>query len=310
MAAGKCNPVLSFMTHAHRSKQLLKPEHELKQIRGIGPALEQILHQAGLFSLENIACMSPEDLAVLFSDVPGLSAERIAKMGWIDQARKLVGNKDSIHETVPPKNRQHSELFSIDLLIDEQNRVRRTHILHVQSLRENSWAGWDQDQLKKFILGNAIPKSILRSTRSTKKRTSLKSDHEQKKPITGDLQLANAEIHSELSTGSNWLVPEDESFTVGLTVDLRKTSISPRIPLQYLVEIYVKDLSNGSHQKIGEKKGGIQSKDLFPLKINCNSLPHGFYRLEACITVSPDLKSPSINSSLTAMTEGQVFRVN
>ncbi len=61
---------------------------DLKQISGIGPKLEHMLQKRGL-SLAAIAALSDTDAAKLDADL-GLDG-RIARDGWVAQARKLAG---------------------------------------------------------------------------------------------------------------------------------------------------------------------------------------------------------------------------
>ncbi len=299
----------------HPTEYQKKLIDDLKQIHGIGPAMEQRLNRAGIFTFAQIANLSTKELASLFLDVPGLSAERIAKIGWINQAQLMMEKEDGIDKPMPEDNSQHSALFSVDLLIDNQNHVRRTHILHVQSLKEDPWAGWNQDQLVNFILENAIVRSSQIRTETTERKPVLKIPRENAKKvdaieIQGDLYISEVEIQPKPGKVTHWLVPVNETFALGLILDMSKTSISPGIPLQYQTEIYVKNLTDGKRQNIGEDKGIIESKNLFPLMVKCNALPQGSYRLEACVILSPDMEDPNPRSRLMAMTEGKVFRVS
>ena len=61
---------------------------DLKLISGIGPKLEQMLQKRGL-SLAAIAALSDADAAKLDADL-GLDG-RIARDGWVAQAKKLAG---------------------------------------------------------------------------------------------------------------------------------------------------------------------------------------------------------------------------
>ena len=62
--------------------------HDLKAISGVGPKLEQMLQRRGL-SLAAIAALSDADAAKLDADL-GLDG-RIARDGWVAQAKKLAG---------------------------------------------------------------------------------------------------------------------------------------------------------------------------------------------------------------------------
>ena len=63
---------------------------DLKQLSGVGPALEKKLHAAGVTSFEQIASWSAKDVAAINEKIS--SKGRVEKEGWIDQAKeKLKG---------------------------------------------------------------------------------------------------------------------------------------------------------------------------------------------------------------------------
>jgi large subunit ribosomal protein L21 len=63
---------------------------DLKQLSGVGPALEKKLHGAGVKSFKQIAAWSPKDVEVINEKIS--SKGRVEKEGWIDQAKeKLKG---------------------------------------------------------------------------------------------------------------------------------------------------------------------------------------------------------------------------
>jgi predicted flap endonuclease-1-like 5' DNA nuclease len=59
---------------------------DFKQIIGIGAAIEQQLHAAGIRSYAQLAASSPAELSALL----GIPVERIARRGWIARARALA----------------------------------------------------------------------------------------------------------------------------------------------------------------------------------------------------------------------------
>ena len=63
---------------------------DLKQLSGVGPALEKKLHAAGVTSFEQIAAWSAKDVEAINEKIS--SKGRVEKEGWIDQAKeKLKG---------------------------------------------------------------------------------------------------------------------------------------------------------------------------------------------------------------------------
>ena len=61
---------------------------DLKQLSGVGPALEKKLHAAGVKSFEQIAAWSAEDVEAINEKIS--SKGRVEKEGWIDQAKEKL----------------------------------------------------------------------------------------------------------------------------------------------------------------------------------------------------------------------------
>lgn len=61
---------------------------DLKQLSGVGPALEKKLHENGVTTFAQIAAWTPEDVAAM--DEKLSFKGRIDREGWIEQAKKLV----------------------------------------------------------------------------------------------------------------------------------------------------------------------------------------------------------------------------
>ncbi len=67
-------------------------QDDLKQLSGVGPALERKLHEAGVTTFAQIAAWTPEDVAAM--DEKLSFKGRIEREGWIEQAKKLVAGKE------------------------------------------------------------------------------------------------------------------------------------------------------------------------------------------------------------------------
>lgn len=131
---------------------------DLELIRGIGPGISQRLKKAGVLTFTQLAAMSPDDVAAMVAGLAGLSAERIATQNWIGQAQELAA--EPLANVIPENgtekaNRQHYATFTVELLLDERNGVRRTRVAHVQTGFEESWATWDQERLVDYFIKQA-----------------------------------------------------------------------------------------------------------------------------------------------------------
>ncbi|NOK79085.1 MAG: hypothetical protein GFH24_608434n42 [Chloroflexi bacterium AL-N5] len=69
----------------------VKPD-DLKRIKGIGPKLEKLLHQNGIFTFETIAALTPSEVTVLDEQLEEFKG-RIVRDDWQAQARQLAEEK-------------------------------------------------------------------------------------------------------------------------------------------------------------------------------------------------------------------------
>ena len=87
--AGK--PAAAVKTQAQKDKPSeSKGADDLKQLTGVGPALEKKLHAAGITAFSQIADWSEADIAKIDEelDLKG----RIERDGWVKQAKAMAGN--------------------------------------------------------------------------------------------------------------------------------------------------------------------------------------------------------------------------
>ena len=131
---------------------------DFKLIKGIGRAMERRLHQAGIRTYTQLAGSTPAELASIFAGMIGMSVERIVQENWIGQARSLSPEPASAErqsEASPPGNGQHYATFTVELLLDDRNAVRRTRVAHVQGTSKDTWAGWQEERLIRFVAAHA-----------------------------------------------------------------------------------------------------------------------------------------------------------
>jgi hypothetical protein len=131
---------------------------DLKRIKGLGQGVETRLNQAGIFSFARLAASSPAQISELLADMIGMSPEKVQEQDWIGQARRFAAQAkadESIKISMSQEDRQRYETFSVKLLVDEGNQIRRTNIVHVQKGAEENWAGWDETRLIAFVVEHA-----------------------------------------------------------------------------------------------------------------------------------------------------------
>jgi len=66
-----------------------QPADNLKQIRGIGPALERRLHRYGIRTFEQIAALSAEELEAMAKKL-AIAPNLVQRDKWVEQAREIA----------------------------------------------------------------------------------------------------------------------------------------------------------------------------------------------------------------------------
>jgi hypothetical protein len=316
---------------------------DLQLVRGIGPALANRLNNAGIQTYTQLASMSPAKLAI---QVNGLSVKQITQQDWIGQARKLAGKKVSPKphkkETVTRTIHQHYQNFTIDFLQDENNLVRRTHVVHIQSQDADTWSGWEIEQLMDF-LGRHIGVSI-QHTRSVYKRnltsysqapnseterisskvastasqvshlpsesliTPLSTQVALSPPhvinLAGILQLCDLRVISVDSDNPISALRQNQPYRVQLSLELSKVIAPENIPLKYKTTINFKELG-GSRYLIGEGNHTVTLDNREIVSIMGSHLPPGVYRVYAYVSLTTEDQA----SALTAFLKGQLVPV-
>jgi hypothetical protein len=145
--------------HSRASNVPVSPRgDDFTLIKGIGPKIKTRLQGAGILTFAQLGALSAEEIS---SVATGLSTKRIARENWIGQARQLARKRVKRARTQPckrrspPTNRQHYATFTVELLLDEINDVRRIRCAHIQSGDQETWAGWEEARLVGFVVEHA-----------------------------------------------------------------------------------------------------------------------------------------------------------
>jgi hypothetical protein len=270
-------------------KQATQSKHEdFKQILGIGPAIEKRLHEAGILTFTQLSSKKPEELASILEDMAGLSAERIADQDWIGQARELAPEMASEPDNSPieeqVEDRQHYAVFTVELLLDQENAVRRTRVMHIQTREENAWAGWDQYRLVRFFVekeGLNIPQTAGAFASAGPYATQTGSSAS---ALAGQFNLIGLQpiSHGESET----MVWHDRPFDLQLTLDLKEVDFPKQSDIGYTIRVFAKRLGESFEHEVGTASGSITPADTIILTVGGLQLPRGVYRLEALATLT------------------------
>ena len=299
---------------------------DFKVIRGIGSSVEDRLHTAGILTYNQLADMTPREIAKILKELVGFTPERIAKQDWTGQARKYAADTDIIeadNETPVPQGQQHYAVFTLELLLDEENSVRRTKVMHVQSQKEKTWAGWDGDQLLGFFIEQAsLPFPSARIEVVTTFQAGANSESTQASQLvvkpqrqitpsgtTGRIHLLNLELHPIAHEGSKHSIRGDQPFNLRLTLDLTEVKNPANTPVRYSAVIYARGMGSYQRQVVGSSEGLILPANRIDIDVQSAGLACGVYRMDAIVLLSPPDQEPKPGSGPLAMIEGGLFQV-
>lgn len=274
-------------------------------IKGIGPAVQKRLHEANIFTFTQLASLKPKKLAKLLEDMAGFSPERITSQDWIGQANRMAikTEKTTINpSTYPINHSQHYASFTVKLLLDKDNLVRRTQVENIQNNEEiSAWAGWDIIRLSQFFKSSArlnIP--VPEYTPDSKPE---KGDQSPKKKETQDSLEKNVEVSSHMLKGIpivretqlfsnhgerlNNFVEDDEPFRVHLFLDLSEIDNPSGEKLNYQVTLFTKPFGSRSRTLAGQFEGTYAADETPEIKLQAKPLSPGEYLLEALVALRP-----------------------
>jgi hypothetical protein len=293
---------------------------DFKRIKGIGPTIEMRLHQAGILTFAQLAALTPAEIADLVPNLPGLSAEHVAEQDWLGQAQKLAAEA-TLAEPAPveasPGNRQYDVSFTVKLLLNEDNSVRRTQVVDNRSKAEEQWAGWNAGRMVTFINQQAAlrPPSVAQAIETEQVVPAAASTTESPHPATthaslgGTLHLRELQILPAGSQEPRRVLDRSLPFSVRLTLDLTEAELPGDAPLNYTAIAYAKSLRGGPRKTIGEVHSSIKPKDQLTLFVPSRPLPQGAYHVEAMVAFAQTSAQFAAEPALIAHREGGIVHV-
>jgi hypothetical protein len=255
-------------------------------VKGIGPTITSRLYATGITTFAQLAALSPADVATRLG---GPSARRISQEKWISQARSLAHKKPPAdRQAIAATNeiRQHYATFTVELLLDADNSVRRTRITQVQTEAEEAWPGWQEARLMAFVVQRAglciarpEPAYSVPAVAYTQPSSQLPSPTAGT-CLRGTLHVGEVTIVSLRSGMPLNNVRAGETFNVRVVLDLTEVETPAGAPLNCTVTIWGKKLGVKSRQRIGEARATLLSADRVPCTADAVIDSQGTYHLE------------------------------
>ena len=279
---------------------------DFQQIQGIGAAIDRRLHDAGILTYDDLAVLTPEQIAANLAGVAGLSPARIAGQDWTGQARRLAG---PAAVPLPSEPSQGYASFHIELLLDVDRSVRRTKVRHHQSRTDAAWAGWDEDRLLALLRDHIPlmapwqPKEAVDPPSMTEPETAVPpAGHPETatlskdQPATADLPSSSLRVdHLGLTRegrrSQSW-VP-GEPTAIGFTLRVDRTSTLQADTLDFTADVTASStLGDNQRWSLGTVEGAVHVDEPLSVELTGEPLPRGLYRPEAIVLIYPTNHAP------------------
>lgn len=258
---------------------------DFKDIRGISRMVELRLHGAGVRRYAELAALPEAEIA----EKARVAVQKVTEQDWRGQAVKLARQSSAVEPQrpdTPSRDHEHHEVFTVEFLLDDDNEVRQTRVVHTRSSQEASWPGWATKELLDFM----TQRCALAERPETGLLASAAGVHEPVRPPgptparAPRLRVRKLEAILLGATEPQWLLPANQPFIIRVTVDLPELDAAGEQAAEYVVSVAVKPVDGSPRQAIGEAHGRFSAPG--ELKVQSVGLHPGLYRLEAAVELA------------------------
>jgi hypothetical protein len=239
----------------------------LKAVRGIGPKVEARLRRAGITDLGHLARTPSNELAAVLEDLPGrFDADRIAREGWLAQAAALAATVPTARakETAAGARIRHN--FTVEVQLEIAGRdIVSSKVVHVQTLDEATWAGWNGSRLVAFIedrVGAAAPAPRT----ADEAAQASQSPRDQAERSVADASMAA--VHTFAMVPADDVIAEREIIAT-LTFDATALHLPPHQVGQASVDVFAHHPPPGKSILVGSRTADIVADQAVTLDIPC-----------------------------------------
>jgi len=287
-----------------------EPSDDLTRIPDLSPATGERLRRAGVRTYADLAASPPQEIARITRRSP----QRVAELDWVGHARRLAtGSPAGVDsaEATTEEDRQHYESFTVRLLLEDDNAVRRLSVKHTRTLHEEVWNGWEAAKLVDFIAEQAdVRTESAPQSKPAATASALVSAPEAETPRRRtQLQVKEVEVVSSGGGHPDLMLHANEPFTVRLTIDLARLEMEGQAPLEYGASVIAK-LPGRARRTVGEAQGkldGGTSTEVIEVHSASDGLPAGIYELSIAVR----FRDPATLQPLAfaALLDGEVLQV-
>jgi hypothetical protein len=254
-----------------------------RELKGIGPATEARLHEAGIYTWEALAAAATALAAAVrgngdtLRDIASHVAERQDEAGGQEAPR--------------PPGAEHLEAFVLRLALAGDGEPLRSTLTHVRTSAEEVWAGWTPSEVTAFVA----------------ERAGIREPEPQPEPAPPPpAEAAEPRRRAAPATRSHTVVLDAGKAIGGTTrdVDLVLTGTPTAGPGRYHATLSARQLgAGGGWTTVATSTGAVSPPGDVPLSFPGVGLPLGIHRLR--LTLKVTLDAPARRPPALALAEAE-----
>jgi hypothetical protein len=283
---------------------------DFTRIAGIGSGIERRLHSAGILVYRQLAGMSPSEIMDAVGSLIGLTPDRILQQDWAGQAQVLAleahaeaPEMEEVFDPSPTSDRQHYQMFTVELLLGETNDVRRTRLVHVSNQCEKSWAGWDAERLIRAIgdlagLKPPLPEPQAMPLEEAEIPSPVETKNKQPNWIKKDsFELKDACTRSLQSGQLAKIFRQRQLVHAQFMLNLPAQEELVETPYTYHADVFIRCLDQPKKWLSKSLVGNLSGRAPSVVEFDAEELPPGTYRIDAEVRVCDAAVEPESESS-------------
>jgi len=198
--------------------------------------------------------------------------------------------------------------FIVALKLDDTNKVSQTYVRHTEGTQEETWEGWETERLLDFFARTAkidlqLTQPAERIEAATPVETSLTNE-----PLAV-ISMRDIEVKADEPNLPSQILQTERPYHLQLTLDLSEVKVEPDTPIDYSLNIQGKLLGQGTRHTLSQSQGHFNFAEQVQLETKGETLPPGFYRLEASIKLALPTALKERTQSLETTARGGLFQV-
>jgi hypothetical protein len=294
-----------------------RPGDDFRRIDGVGRRFEQRLWDAGIFTYEDLARRTPEEIAAILAPMAGISPERIAS-----QARELAGSPPEA-----PVPSQRYAAFHVEFLLESDNSVRRTKVHQHQTDARDAWSGWDEERLLSFLRDRIpLPAAPLETPSEAPGAESAQTQARVQEPANAEpastdqssapvparlpsLSLSIEELAPIRDGQPNHVLSTNEPSSVRLTMRVNSIDAPIHDMFDFSATVVARRFAGHDRSPLGITHGAVRARDRVSVEVTGPALPADLYRLLVTVDIYPADHSPEVPPLLRMRASGDLMRV-